>query len=56
MTKSDSGSNMDWLKTVLKVRAKLGLYEDLDGWPDDFDDPALSRAVLRIDDDDRFQK
>ena len=31
------------------ARAALGLVEDLGPWPEEFDDPAFSRAVLGLD-------
>jgi plasmid stability protein len=30
------------------ARAAVGLSEDQEGWPADFDDPAFSRAVLGL--------
>lgn len=36
---------------LAKARERLGLGEEGDGWPASFDDPALSRAVLGLDED-----
>jgi len=32
-----------------KIRKELGLDQIVDAWPEEFDDPAFSRAVLGLD-------
>ena len=34
------------------VRRRLGIPKETEPWPDDFEDPAFSRRVLGLDEDD----
>ena len=38
------------------TRKRLGIEGDGEGWPEEFDDPAFSRRVLGLDDDEEAQE
>ena len=44
--------NADFFARLKQAKLAIGLSEEAAPWPQEFDDPAFSRKVLQLDDDD----
>ena len=50
LVRCDHGGGIDFDK-LEAARRRLGIEDDGERWPEEFDDPALSRRVLGLDDE-----
>ena len=51
LVRCDRRGGIDFEK-LEATRKRLGIEGDGEGWPEEFDDPAFSRRVLGLDDDE----
>ena len=50
LVRCDRRGGIDFDK-LEQTRRRLGMVDDGEGWPEEFDDPAFSRRVLGLDDE-----
>ena len=55
LVRCDRRGGIDFEK-LEATRKRLGIEGDGEGWPEEFDDPAFSRRVLGLDDDEEAQE